>query len=262
MNLPTLAIIASLPCLAIFALNTGAIYGHYAYSLPVEGSTVQVYELAYVPVEEDDYKYGINFRPHNVSIVVSEHPAGKYLPAYATIKSIAPANGEAITVYFAQNNYTITRYDGRSYKPAPVFSHTMEIGINQTFVVVCNNPPADWPSDGIDGTGLVILQYRGVEVHNVTDVMHIRPVVNGTVPKGETLTIHGDSQYTKSWKAVTPPREIPAYKFLRMSAYTHSEMQCDYPQVIEYSLDSKRVDPADIKSVSGALYDLYRQPGQ
>ena len=43
--------------------------------------------------------------------------------------------------------------------------------------------------------------------------------------------------------ALSPPKEVPVYKFLSMSAHTDGRMRCDYPQVIEHTVDSMRVYP-------------------
>lgn len=245
MNRRTFATVAILPCLAVLALNLEAIHGHYEYSLPVAGSTVDIYDIVYVPVEKDGYKYSLRFFPHNTSIVVFEHTSSKYTPGYFTMNNVAAAGGGMIEVDFAQNNLTITRStDGQSYQPAPVFSHTETIGINQTFVVLCDNQPPGWYRADDDSTTLVLLQYRGLEVHRVSSVVH--------------MTLDGDSKYDKIRKAVTPPIDLPTYKFLSLAVHTHGKMQCDYPQVIEYSVDSRRVDPADVKSRSAGVYDLYR----
>ena len=245
MNRRTFAAIAIMPCLAVLALNLEAIHGHYAYSLPVARSTMQFYEMVYVPAEKDDYKYAIRFFPHNTSIVVYESMWPEDTPPYFTLKNVVAASDGMIEVDFAQNNLTITRStDGQSYHPAPVFSHTETIGINQTFVVMCDNRPPGWSHADNDATGLVLLQYRGVEVLKVSSVVH--------------MMLHGDSKHSETRKEVTPPIDLPTYKFLGMSGYTHGEMQCDYPQVIEHAVDSRRADPAHIKSVSAGLYDLYR----
>lgn len=245
MNRRTFVAIAILPCLAILALNLEAIHGHYAYSLPIAGSTIGFYELVYVPVEKDDYKYSITFFPHNTSLVVYEHTRTEHTSPYFTMKGVAAASDGIIEVDFAQNNLTITRStDGHSYRPAPVFSHTETIGVNQTFVVLCDNPPPGWSRTDVDSTGLALLQYRGLEVLKVSSVVHVAP--------------HSDWKHEGIRKPVTPPKDLLTYKFLGMTGYTHGEMQCDYPQVIEHAVDSRRADPAHIKSVSAGLYDLYR----
>ena len=262
MNLPALAAVAALPLALALALDFEALHGHYAYSLPVAGSTVDIHQVYYMTAVEDDYNYLVHFVPSR-GIYVRHYPMSESAPpGMFAVKNITAVDSGTIEVNFADNDYTITRSDtGQTYKPMPAFSHTETIRVNQTFVALCNNVPDPWLPEGHadNSTGLVILQYRGLESHEVTDVEQFLPVTGRDVPDGAGLYVHGSLRYATSWIALDPPREILTHKFLFMSAYTHGRMQCDYPQVIEHTIDSKRIGPADIKAVSGALYERYRQ---
>ena len=261
MNRRTLAAAGILPCLAVLALNLSAVHGHYAYSVPVAESAVDLYFISYITAEKDDYNYHVRVIPPR-EIHASEYPMAKNrTPGEFTIKSVAQAGGKTIRIDFADNNYTITNSEsGLSYRPLPVFSHTETIRVNQTFVAMCNDVPRPWSDDGDSyGTPLVIYQYRGREVHEVDRVEQIVPVDSeDDVPEGASLIIHGDLLYSAKWKDLDPPKRISVHKFLWMSAFTYGEMSCDYPSVIRHTVDSKRVEPADVASFSGDLYDMYK----
>lgn len=257
-----LAAIGILPCLAVFALNLSAVHGHYAYSVPVAESTVDFYTISYMVAEKDDYNYDVHFFPPR-GVYVREYPAAENrTPGEFTISGITQADSETIKIDFANNNYTITNSkSGLSYRPFPVFSHTETVGVNQTFVVMCNDVNPPWLDDGVDdgGTPLVIYQYRGLEVHEVNEVKQILPVTSEEdVPEGASMIIHGDLLYSAEWIELDQPKKIPVHKFLWISAFTDSEMPCDYPSVIRHTVDSKQVEPADVAAFSRDLYDMYK----
>lgn len=255
-----LAAAAALPLLAMLALNFEALHGYYAYSLPVAGSTVWIYQVYYMAAAEDDYNYHLRFVPSR-GISASHYPMSKgAAPGMFAIENITAVDSETIRVNFADNGYTITRSStGQTYRPMPPFSHAETIKVNQTFVALCNNRPASWLPEGHsdNSTGLVIFQYRGLESHEVAEAQQFLPVSGDGVPEGAGLLISGSTRYATSWVELDPPREVLTHKFLFMSAYTHGRMQCDYPQVIERTIDSKRVGPADVKAAGGTLYERY-----
>ena len=262
MNRRMLAAIAVAPCLAAFALGFEEMRNHYEYSLPVAGSTVWGYQLFYMTADSDHHSYVVHFRPKG-SIYVTDYPMSERRGGMFTVRNVTLIDDETIRVDFADNDYTITNSkSGMSYKPVPKFSHSETIRVNQTFVAMCNNSPPSWPSrsDGDDhGTGLAILQYRGLVTHEVASVEQFLPVDRGYLPEeGEALSIHGDSVHAARWKALDPPESIPTYRFLFASASTHGEMRCDYPQVIEHTVDSKRIGPADVRDFGGTLYEWYK----
>ena len=262
MNLLAFAAVAALPPALALALNFEAMRAYYAYSLPVAGSTVEIHQVYYMTAVEDDYNYLVHLAPSR-GICVSHYPMSEGAPpGMFAVRNITAVDSGTIRVNFADNDYTITRPDaGQTHKPMPAFSHTETIRVNQTFVALCNNAPEPWLPEGHadNSTGLVIFQYRGLESHEVTDVEQFLPVTGFDVPEGSGLYVHGSSRYATSWIAPDPPRETLTHKFLFMSAHAHGRMQCDYPQVIEHTIDSKRIGPADIKAVGGALYERYRQ---
>ena len=57
MNNMTFAIAATLPVLLLLMLNFESIHGYYAYTVPVARSTVDVYTIVYVTVEENGRGY-------------------------------------------------------------------------------------------------------------------------------------------------------------------------------------------------------------
>ena len=261
MDIRAFAVIAALPPLAVLALNFEALHGYHAYSLPVAGSTVDIRQVYYMTADADDHNYFVSFVPSR-GISVRHYPMSENAaPGMFAIRNITAVDSETIRINFADNGYTITRSGtGQTHRPMPAFSHAETIRVNQTFVALCNNLPASWlpEGDADNSTGLVIFQYRGLETHEVTDVQQFLPVTGHDVPAGSSLLTSGSSRYAVSWMALDPPREILTHKFLFMSAYTHGRMQCDYPQVIEHTIDSKRIDPADIRAAGGTLYELYK----
>lgn len=147
---------------------------------------------------EDDYNYLVHLVPSR-GIYVRHSPMSEGAPhGMFAVKNITAAGGGTIRVNFADNDYAITRSDaGQTHKPMPAFSHTETIRVNQTFVVLCNNVPEPWLPEGHadNSTGLVILQYRGLESHEVTDVEQFLPVTGRDVPDGSGLYVHGSSRY-------------------------------------------------------------------
>lgn len=264
MNLLAFGAVAAMPLLIMLALNFEAIHGYYAYSLPVAGSTVELYMPYYMMALRDDFDYDVHLVP-SVGLDVRHWPMSERATVGSfTIRNITMIDSGTIKVDFADNDYTITRSStGRSYKPVHEFSHSETIGVNQTFVVMCNNPPASWLREGEadNSTGLAIFQYRGLESHNVTEVRRFLPAAD-RAPDGTPLAAHGDTRYEESRAELDPPRELLTHKFLFMSGSTNGRIECDFPQIIEHTIDSKGIGPDQIKAVSGALYEWYRQrPG-
>lgn len=258
MNLFMFGIVAIIPFLTVFALNFEAIHGYYAYSLPVANSSLDFYQPNYITAVNDYCNYTVMF--FSSGKYVFHYPLSECTGAGAfTIQNITSIDGETIEIDFADNDYTITNSKtGLSYKPMPPFSHTEKIRVNQTFVALCNNRPASWPAEGEAhaGTGIVVFQYKGLELHEVTDVHLLLPAGISDVPDGVFSATPGGSKHAKN--QTEHPKELLTHKFLGMSGSTHGKIQCDYPQVIEHTIDSWRVDPADIKSFSDVVYEWYK----
>lgn len=261
MNLLAFGIIAAMPLLTVLALNFEAMHGYYAYSLPVAGSTMYVYIPYYTMALKDDFNYNVHLFPSwglDVRHWPMSEPATMGGPF--TISNITMIDSETIKVDFADNDYTITRSrTGQSYKPVPEFSHTETIRVNQTFVVFCNNLPPSWlrEDEADNSTGLAIFQYRGLELHNVTEVRQFLPAAGQGTPEGESAA-PGDPTYTESWITLDPPKELLTHKFLFMSGGTNGRIECDFPQIIEHTIDSKRIGPDYIRDVGSELYEWYR----
>ena len=275
------AVAAALPAMFLVPINFESMHAYYAYSLPVGGSTVEVYDIVYFTVEEEDHKYAVEMFFGLNSTRVYEY-VGKKGPSYMmAISNITLLDDETILVDYDDNGYAITSRGGPPKWRMPTFSHTEAIRVNQTFVALCiDMPESDYP-EYRDATPIVIFQYRGVEEHEVTSVTRYRHVgdgipdgggtsrlPNGTlvyrlatgaiVPEGAGVSVRGDSTYIRTYEALSQPMTIPVYKFLFMSAHTNTKMPCDYPQVIDHTVDSKRIGPADIRAVDDQLYQWYR----
>ena len=246
MNHMALAVAAALPAMVLIPLNFDAIHGYYAYNIPVAGATVDIYSIAYFAV--DDRQYGLlPFYSLNRTLV-DEH-VGSHSGFAFLIANIETVDDETIRVDFADKNYTIFRYDGLTYRPAPPFSHTELIRVNQTFVAFCNNLPDGWHDGPDNSTGLVIYQYRGIDTHTITEVKQTLPTMEHSQDGAAELRPQGDGTHTTRTITLSPPKEIRVHKFLSMAAYTDGKMRCDYPQVIERTVDSMRVDPANFRAV-------------
>ena len=281
MNGWMVVVASALPAMFLIPINFESMHGYYAYSLPVAGSTVEIYDIVYFVAEKEDYMYAVEMFFGLNSTRVYEY-VGKNSPSYMmTISNITRLDDEAILVDYDDNGYAITGADGRPKWRAPAFSHTETIRINQTFVALCIDAPKPEDSEYSDSTSIAIFQYRGGEEHEVASVTRYRHVgdglpegggtsrlPNGTlvhrlstgdiVPEGAGVTVKGDSTYIRTLEPLSPPKTITVYKFLFMSAYTHAKMPCDYPQVIDHTVDSKRIGPADIRAVDDQLYQWYR----
>ena len=244
MNHLAFALAATLPALVLIPLNFDSIHGYYAYSIPVAGATVGIYSIVYDTVDEDGYyirpEYHLN-RTH-----VTEY-VGTIMGLPFMIASVEPVGDGTIRVNFADKNYTIYSHDGSMYRVAPPFSHSEVIGVNQTFVALCSNYGSERDSDH-DSTGLVIYQYRGIEAHTITEVERLLPATEYGKAGATTMRLHGDSAHAVRTVTLSPPKEVQVYKFLSMSSYTDGKMRCDYPQVIEHTVDSMRVDTANFRA--------------
>ena len=260
MNLLAFGIIAAMPLLTVLALNFDAMHGYYAYSLPVAGSTMDVYIPYYMMALREDFNYNVHFF-FSGGLDVSHWPMSEVDAVRSfTISNITMIDSETIKVDFADNDYTITRSKtGQSFKPVPEFSHTETIRVNQTFVVTCINLPASWLREGEadNSTGLAIFQYRGLELHNVTEVRQFLPAAGRDSPEGESAAPGGQT-YTESRITLDPPKELLTHKFLFVSGGTNGRIECDFPQIIEHTIDSKRIGPDYIRDVGSELYEWYR----
>ena len=274
------AIAAALPAMALIPINFESMHGYYTYYLPVAGSTVEIYDIMYFTVEEEDYKYAVNMFFGLNSTLVSEY-VGKKTPSYMmAISNITLLDDGSILVDYADNGYAIGS-GGPPMWRMPAFSHAEVIKVNQTFVAVCIDLLGPKDSEHYDSTSIAIFQYLGVEDHEVTSVTRYHYVSdsmpegggtsqlpNGTlvdrlatgaiVPKGAGVARHGDTTYIVTHEPLSPPKIMPVYKFLFMSGYTHTKMPCDYPQVIDHTVDSKKIGPADIRAIGDQLYQWYK----
>lgn len=244
MNLAAFALAATLPALVLIPLNFDSIHGYYAYSIPVAGATVDIYSIVYDTVDDDGYY--IEPRYHFNRTRVTEH-VGTIMGLPFMIASVEPVGNGTIRVDFADKNYTIYSHDGSTYRVAPPFSHSEVIGVNQTFVALCSNYRSERYNDH-SSTGLVIYQYRGIETHTITEVEQFVPATEYGKEGATRMRLHGDSAHAVRTITLSPPKEVQVYKFLSMSSYTDGKMRCDYPQVIEHTVDSMRVDTANFRA--------------
>lgn len=247
MNHMAFAVAAALPAMVLIPLNFDAIHGYYAYNIPVAGATVDIYSIAYVTVDDPGYillPFHSANRTHVIEYVGDPHHIYAFL-----IANIELMDDETIRVDFADRNYTIFSHDGSTYRLAPPFSHTELIRVNQTFVAFCNNPPDGWHDVPDNSTGLVIYQYRGMDTHTITEVKQMLPAMEHGQDGSAEQRPQGDGAHATRTITLSPPKDIRVHKFLSMSAYTDGKMRCDYPQVIERTVDSMRVDPANFRAV-------------
>ena len=269
-----LAVAAALPAMVLIPINFESMHGYFAYHLPVSGSTVEIWNFEYYVAAEEDYRYNIDvfvgFNETRVNEVV-----GKKNPSYPfTISNITLQGDGSIMVDFDDNDHTVYR-DGLPILRTPKFSHAETIGVNQTFVAICIDLDSEVSEDSkyYDTTSIAIYQYLGTEDHNTTSVRRYHHVVdsfllNGTlvhrlstgeiVPRATELETRGDTMYIVTRELLPHPKTIPVHKFLFMSAYTNTKMPCDYPQVIEHTVDAKKIGPADIRAVDDRLYQWYK----
>lgn len=213
--------------------------------------------MFYTTVDEKDHGYAI-MPLHEANRTVVEKYAGDDRPLYTLlITGITLLDDGTIKVEFEDKDYNITSSDDVTYRLVPEFTHAETIRVNQTFVAMCLNLPPEL-ADGRAGTGLKIFQYRGVDMHMLTQVKHLVPLMDGTIHNTTGWSWHGDVVYGIHNELVSPPREIPVHKFLSISAYTENTLRCDYPEVIKYTVDAKKVRPTDIKAAHDVLYDMYK----
>ena len=248
MNNTTFAVAAVLPVLLLLLLNFESIYGYYAYTLPVAGSTVDIYSIVYATAEEDGKGYSITpFQSLNRTFVTEYVGSGSHFFPFLIAK-IDLLDDETIRVDFEDGGYTIFSLDELPYRPAPPFSHTETIRVNQTFVALCTNH-AHEHDDAHDSTGLVIYQYRGLDTLKITKVKQMLPTTEHGKGGATGLLSHGGATYATRSMTLSPPKDVLVYKFLSMAAYTEGRIGCDYPQIIEHTVDAKRIDPADIGAI-------------
>jgi len=120
---------------------------------------------------------------------------------YSTIEDITRQDDNSINIQFSQPEFQYSN----GYNPIPVFtSYYGNIRINQTFVVSCVNFVKDGQAENFpdleitDYPSISILKYLGPDIKN----------------------------------------EIPVYKFLHASTSLTADMPCDYPEIIEHSIDA------------------------
>ena len=243
MNHAVFALAAALPALVLIPLNFDSIHGYYAYSIPVAGSIVGTPSIVYDTVDDDGYYIEPEYHLNRTRVT---ERVGTVIGLPFMIANVELLGDGTIRVNFADKNYTIFSHDGSTYRVAPPFSHSEVIGVNQTFVVLCSNYRSERDSDH-DSTGLVIYQYRGIETHTITEVERLVPATE--YGKDGATTMRGDSKYAVRTIELSPPKEVQVYKFLSMSSYTDGKMRCDYPQVIEHTVDSLRVDTANLGAI-------------
>lgn len=193
-----------------------------------------------------DYRYGAGAILSLNATHVSEFVGKKDQSYTFTISNITQTDDGAIRVDFDDNDYTIYS-GGLPVWRTPEFSHAETIGVNQTFVVICDDFGSEASEDSkyYDTTSVVIYQYRGIEELEVTSVTRFDYDNGGASGGGVTHEL-------------PHPKTIPVHKFLFMSAYTNTKMPCDYPQVIEHTVDAKKIGPADTRAVDDRLYQWYK----
>ena len=264
MNGLAFAAAAVLPALVLVPLNFDAMHGYYAYHLPVAGSVVDGYRISYTTADEKDYRYSILTSYASNSTLVRDYMKVDGPVREMLIMRIRPLDNQTIQVDFGDGGYTVWRLTGTSYEPArpiPKFSHTEAIRVNQTFVTTCLNlPPLDSDSyRDYDGTGLIVSQYRGTDTIEIAEAEQHMLVTEGVTDDWPGRSHHGGATYATRTVSITPPEKVRVYKFLVASVSTDGKMRCDYPQVVEHTIDAKRIEPSDIKAASGTLYEWYKQ---
>jgi hypothetical protein len=181
MNTNILLVISVLMVAGVLILiNFDSMYNYYVYTAPIKNA-VYMYPDFLGDVHYEKVPKGIH----------------KY---YASISNIAPQDDGSIDVDFAKNDYQ--RSNG--YSPIPDFSHTQNIKINQTFVVIC---------------------------HDFSDPLTREIFKNSTVsdyPEVDVLKYLGPVQISGEIK----------HKFYHAQRMLQTDMPCNYPEVIEHSIDA------------------------
>jgi len=128
-----------------------------------------------------------------------EVPKGIH-PYYASITNISPQNDDSIDIDFAENDYQWSN----GYKPIPDFSFTQNIKINQTFVVIC---------------------------HDFSNPL------TREIFKNSTATDNPEVEVLKYLGPVAILDKIE-YKFYHAQRALQTDMPCNYPEIIEFSVDA------------------------
>ena len=164
----------------LILINFDSMYNYYVYTTPIKNA-VDMYpdfpgDVHYEKVPKGIHKY------------------------YASISNITPQDDGSIDVDFAKNDYSWSN----GYSPIPDFSHTENIKVNQTFVVIC---------------------------HDFSDPLTREIFKNSTVsdyPEVDVLKYLGPVQISGEIK----------YKFYHAQRTLQTDMPCNYPEVIEHSMDA------------------------
>lgn len=164
----------------LIPVNFDSIYNYYVYTAPIKNS-VNMYpeflgDVHYEKVPKDTDKH------------------------YASISNIIPQDDGSIDVDFAKNDYQWSN----GYSPIPDFSHTENIKINQTFVVICH--------DFSDPLTREIFKNSTVSDYPEVDVLKYLGLVQ----------VYGEIKH----------------KFYHAQRMLQADMPCNYPEVIEHSIDA------------------------
>jgi hypothetical protein len=120
---------------------------------------------------------------------------------YASIENISPQSDGSLDIDFGKNDYE--RSNG--YQPIPEFSYSTNIGIDQTFAVICHD----------------FTQPLAREIL-------IKPI-DTTNPQLDVLKYLGPIQ-SENGKTL--------YKFYHVQRTLQTDMPCHYPEIIEHSIDA------------------------
>ena len=126
-------------------------------------------------------------------------PKGTYT-YYTSIDNIVPLNDGSLDVDFAQNDYQWSN----GYRPIPDFSYTQNIKVNQTFVVIC---------------------------HDFSDPL------TREIFKNSTISDYPEVDVLKYMGPILISDEIQ-YKFYHVQRTLQTDMPCNYPEIIEHSVDA------------------------
>lgn len=167
----------------LLSVNFGSIYNYYAYTVPI--------------------KNAIDIDPEFPGDMHYERVPNENHAFYASIRNITPLDDGSIDVDFGNTDYRWST----GYDPIPEFSHSQNIKVNQTFVVICHDPANPLYRDLFKNSTLEARP--GVEV-----LKYLGPV---------------DVLGTKS------------FKFYHVQRTIQSDMPCSYPEVIKYSIDAVKL---------------------
>lgn len=120
---------------------------------------------------------------------------------YASIENFTPQSDGSLDIDFGKNDYGWSN----GYRPIPEFSYSTNIRINQTFAVICHDFTQPLALETLINP--IDTQYPLLEV-----LKYLGPIQND---EGQT-----------------------DYKFYHVQRSLQSDVPCNYPQIIEHSIDA------------------------